>query len=865
MAEQYYENEYDRKAKQSGQEFKNQALEAGYKCLKTQNDLINPSAVRGAETAAGTGASSSAAASAGTSSAVTGTAAAATETGTAGAGATAAAAGAPTGGIGSLVVLAAAAIKAGSDRAKAEAEDIGQVTDTEKESKIPLFLVCTIILLIIICCLILLLPSCAMFFPQLMERDRTQGEENEPRQESVPLFFSASSDKNEFFQKILGVDSYNITIDNMVQEYRQIDNTNIEIFKSIIDHALWNAFNQHALSYCTDYDLLSALDFITDKDMTFEDKIGYILFFDSEAALANYRSKKYPYTATHENGFYYTIGDYLDGKIPADELNNLLNYAEILTVLSQSKECAANCFSYSTFYDMLTSKQAEMLLFEIEFDTERTWSHEVVEEVPGSGGADPDKKHEDTPTGGEEPPDNAPGKENDKDKEKPDNKDNITVTPVSPGTSTPLPAPTQPPKESHNNGKDERDKDEKDEKRPSGNTPSKTKPDSPSKNKTSGGKFRASDKMSIMAPLQAPLPAMSRVCPHKLFRLVYAPDTGGGPSAQPTPAPKPTPTSTPAPTMPPEAEIPDDSPTPPENTPSKQYIHKFGFYYDCEIAPYGLLEIYTIAGVDPNDMNANEYTMRNIDVLDISEKWLRTKITEIPLGIDTRSPMQFLESDLLSKGVSGLFSSDLYYKHAVQLRDQLACDYVPDGQSVILDMQGYINQGRYPDNYRGTDGRGQSIKSAGCCDCSYTMIAMYLNRANYDIVSISRKYVSNNNFRGTDFLRSVGLKETSRNEAYLASSVIGYLTEGLPVMLHISGKWVYNGVTYHSSTNGHFLVIMGFDDAGFYVYDPGSNKNTTNGPIPYDAFSYVAGKSIRIIARESAFVPHYLVNTYLNS
>lgn len=143
--------------------------------------------------------------------------------------------------------------------------------------------------------------------------------------------------------------------------------------------------------------------------------------------------------------------------------------------------------------------------------------------------------------------------------------------------------------------------------------------------------------------------------------------------------------------------------------------------------------------------------MRNIDVLDISEKWLRTKVYDVSLGVNERSPMQYLKSDFISKGIEGLFNNSIYYKNAVSLRDQLSCNYIPDGQSVILDMQGYINQGKYPNNYRGTDGRGQSIKTAGCCDCSYTMIAMYLNRANYDIVSVSKNYVTNNNFRGQDF------------------------------------------------------------------------------------------------------------------
>ena len=881
MLDQYNENEYDQRAKQSGQEFRNQALNTGYDYFKKYNGNTTAKAANNAvgnasTTAASAGNSATGAGTAATAGGTTATAAAETATaggaaaaaGAGGAGTvagTAVAAGAPTGGIGALVVLALAAFKVGIDKANAEGADIGQVTDINKESRHPFFLFCAIGLVVALCCIILLIPSCAMFFPQLMERDRKENIENQQGPDTSTVsqpFFTAHSDKNEFFKQVLGIDSYNVTANNIVQEYRQIDNTNIGIFKAIIDHAIWNAFNKHSLSYCSDYDLMASLDFMADKDMTFEDKINYILFFDAEAALENYRSKKYPYTATHDNGFYYTIGDYLDGKIPDDELNNLLNYAEIITVLSQSEDCSANNFSYSSFYDMLTSKETEMLLFEIKFDKERTWSHEVIEESSAENGdldsePEPDNTSGSIPTS-QEKSENAAGQENMENSETAGSKNNsITIEPVTPDKTIINSDPKKPPITISTHEKDKGDNTVKDKNTPSNDASSKIKPVEPSKNK--GNKSNS----TISSFRADTIPLKFMAFPRKLFRVVLLPaDLGiGGSPAQPTPAPQPT--STPTPDQ--EGASPDagedDNLT---EEVGKSLIYKYGFYYDCEIAPYGLLELYTIAGTDPNDMNANEYTMRNIDVLDISERWLRAKISDVSLGLDARSPMQYLDSNLISKGIEGLFSSDIYYKHAVGLRDQLTCNYVPDGQSVILEMQSYINQGKYPDNYRGTDGRGQSIKAAGCCDCSYAMIAMYLNRANYDIVSISRTYVSNNNFRGKDFLNSVGLKEDVRDGAYSASSVIGYLTEGLPVMLHISGKWVYNGITYHGSTNGHFLVIMGFDDVGFYVYDPGSNQNTTNGPIPYAAFSHVAGKSIRVISRKSTFMPHYLVNTYLD-
>ena len=56
---------------------------------------------------------------------------------------------------------------------------------------------------------------------------------------------------------------------------------------------------------------------------------------------------------------------------------------------------------------------------------------------------------------------------------------------------------------------------------------------------------------------------------------------------------------------------------------------------------------------------------------------------------------------------------------------------------------------------------------------------------------------------------------------------------------------------------------MGYDDDGFYFYDPGSKDNTFNkGAIPYDAFNYVSGLySTYFEPRQPNYSVYYKENT----
>lgn len=91
-----------------------------------------------------------------------------------------------------------------------------------------------------------------------------------------------------------------------------------------------------------------------------------------------------------------------------------------------------------------------------------------------------------------------------------------------------------------------------------------------------------------------------------------------------------------------------------------------------------------------------------------------------------------------------------------------------------------------------------------------------------------------------------------------SSSIISSITQGNPVVVQIKGKWK----DYHTSPNTHYFLIIGYDDVGFYVADPGSKNNTKNGPIPYSDFAQCPIVDIDYLSKPGA-MPQYKINTIL--
>ena len=190
--------------------------------------------------------------------------------------------------------------------------------------------------------------------------------------------------------------------------------------------------------------------------------------------------------------------------------------------------------------------------------------------------------------------------------------------------------------------------------------------------------------------------------------------------------------------------------------------------------------------------------------------------------------------------------------------------YTPTGESVILDMTQYINQGDYPDDLRGEG--PDTIKKSGCCDCSYAMCAAYYANKTVDIKKISKKYVVGTSFQTSQFLldSDMSRKIVSPTNKINMEEIVANITSGNPVVVNIKGQWIgKDGRVYHKSTNQHFFVIVGYDEVGFYLYDPGSKANTYGEPIPYDEWEKITIPRYDLMSTiNTEFVPRYTVNTY---
>ncbi len=271
---------------------------------------------------------------------------------------------------------------------------------------------------------------------------------------------------------------------------------------------------------------------------------------------------------------------------------------------------------------------------------------------------------------------------------------------------------------------------------------------------------------------------------------------------------------------------------------------------------YYLIDLYHLFDIDPESYHFKFYNDKNMDLIDQQEDLIRRysdldKYEEDKDLIEYMGPRERTELDGEPQR-DEMPDDDYFYPNPIFDPDSDVpvndWDLIVTDDEVILPMYRYLNQGDPQwQVYKRGDG-STTVKGASCCDFSYTMCAEYFLREAMDIGTIVSKYVSGDSFQPGSFLPDCGLKELYRG-SYDMSRIRGYIKAGLPVILHISGK-----SSYHKSSNGHFLVIMGYNKNGFYVYDPGSRANTftyeKRNYISYDVLNADAaarGYSIRVI------------------
>lgn len=706
---------------------------------------------------------------------------------------TAAASGAATAGVGAVVVLSAKALKTVHNKAKAEMASVSEPTNVEKELTSGcsgcLFSAFLLLIALVVC----LVTPCMAVVKTVSDFFTSAGNVVTNFDEVfVNTFFP--TEKREFFEELFDTNSLDVDLDSKLEVYNTVNTDNIYIYKAIIDKAIEEAFKVNIK------DMLFSLDALISI---------YAEDYDATTSYENYIAQPYPYTLRHDDGSFYTVKDYIDGNIPQDEINNDLNYAEILSILSQRPECRNNQFSYSSFYDMLINSKVSEMLYEVDLkdkyyykDAERgrvfgndktalfaearnakaQYENSLIREV-----VIPERKELVA-----------------------ENVDEITA------------------QLTYNNEMYEMEISRE-------------------------GTYNVFTQYGnyIMFIGVFPKSMVEETDHEDIFILEYNYDEIYNIYQI----------------------IPEQRTDNSEEISIDEDLYKVMTYSEVTIYPYGLDEMYAIAEVDPDEVNHTFYTFTNHEILDTVELNLRKMMPKIDFGPQydkKRSPnscivWEFGFTDALGRSNYAYTNNYLTYTFLTELWDELTTpnhniNYSPTGDSVILDMPVYINQGNYKDDYRGIG--GDSIAKSGCCDCCYVMVADYYTGRDISIVSTSAEYVKKNDFQVSTFLNNHSLSEI-RYEGLDVQAIVNCITEGKPVIFHFRGVWTHNGVVYHKSTRGHFIVLMGYDETGFYTFDPGSNTNT-NRVIPYEAFATVNACTYRPVTTSDDFIPKYNVNTILS-
>lgn len=653
------------------------------------------------------------------------------------------AAGAPTAGIGAVVVIAASVVtNTIGALAKNLKKHANEVLDNRKSSAIGT--PATIFLALIVFILLLIVPIITPI--SVLSNIVTNIEDYA---EGTIKSFSTYNEKSQFFQDLFEAEGLDTSgLYSTVNNQMTVDANNVIIYKAIIDEGIKKSYEYYILSYLTNPEVIFSFATSWLKESIDNGYIG-VSHYSSEAAMQNLMNKPYYYSLP-KNGVPYTVGNYLKGEIPKSDLNNDINYAEIITIFSQSKESTYLTISYSDFYEALAGKNSDNLFFEMTIDDEPTffyWNDKEHTSFTICDSMNDAKSHQ---TKQEQASDEAT-----------DEEEGSTTT--STATSS-----------------DEDDADEEEEE-----------------------------------------------------------DDGN---------------------------------------------YGWGYFYDFELYPYGLDEIYSAAGVSPTTPSYINSNYTNENALDFQENFLRSylgnkvelgpqgtkarnltslwcplydEIHKTPVG---RTKMAWCINSVTTMDIGN--TSSLYGGSG----GGLMVDYKPNGTSVILDVTDkyYICQYSNPDSSKARGNGKHTIGEAACIDCSYMMAAEYFNQTPYSIAKISSSmskggYVDGQSFQTWKFCQDFGIN--LQNGTKSTTDIVAQITKGNIVEIGIKGQWKgIAGRQLHNSSSEHHFIIVGYDDTGFYLADPGSQGNTVN-VVSYADFAKAPIFEVRYLSSSKGNPPHYLINT----
>ena len=234
----------------------------------------------------------------------------------------------------------------------------------------------------------------------------------------------------------------------------------------------------------------------------------------------------------------------------------------------------------------------------------------------------------------------------------------------------------------------------------------------------------------------------------------------------------------------------------------------------------------------------------------------------------------------------------------------------PGKRTVLLNFPTYIMQGYHGQGIqRGTAGHG-TVADYGCIDCSFYMCGNYFRKGGLissgygnaieDYLrecSVSVEYDTDGTYTTPGYIDCEGVAQgdggrfvfgpycwdnnmdlkwfrvsgadDSYQGPFYPNLVIEQLSQGNPVIFHLTGVWEYGGKNYHNSLYNHYLVIIGFDSNGFYVLDPGNQSisdatHAESNVIPYGAFEAASCKFIYVVepfSDEYDYTGNFEINT----
>lgn len=784
---------------------------------------------------------------------------------------TATVAGSVTMGIGAIVVVAATALKKGVDVAKKDEAEIMGETEESSEGGGFTALLFAIPIIIIVLAAIITAPALVL----LNLATNPIGTIS-----SMAESYFAEEKKEAFFNDLFGED-----YDVLITSPREMNEETIEVYKEIVDYAIVQAFDTYVWNLLTDLN--------TWKNFMFD---GY----NPYATYQKFLDNPYPYTLTKEgNGEPYTIREFLAN--PDAIENNDLNYAEIFTILCQNPQFSFTNFSYSDFYDVMVSKKTTELLFEMEIGDIHYYKYESGEsqsDIKDGVTSDGNKSLANTPslnsTQGRSEYNETQMEQHIKNAEIATNPDYYEYV----GTKTTYEYNYVAPSIIYKlkTGGDYKPGRSGMIYVGSGNG-THTLVEKHFGSYNADGTFVGENTGDYNRVETGKVPAGDYIKDGDTFKYV---GNNSGDYTQKASAQEETKTNWWATICNAWDAFWNQQVEIAENVMDKilSWGKHFFFVYDVTVKPYGLEEMYAIANVSYDGYNYNNNSMKNYELLDYQEMWLRDLLPNSNLGPSYsekrsirstvyfdiqnclqkegtgtyiqptgRSLMNYLDNSLVNITING---NNYYQEWNTGERIEYEINYNPNGETVILDMYSYINQGDYPNDKRGpltsvSDNR-DSIKKSGCIDCSYIMLYEYYFRNELNVPFISLNYVKDKLFQTSDFMQDYNLtygSTGSGNTSFSEDLIVQQITEGKPIILYLEGRWVYNGKCYHGSPNGHFLLIVGYDETGFYVYDPGSRSNTQSGSIPYEAFNYLSIKYLRTVDPnpEAAYSITYKINT----